>query len=207
MLQATAIPFFTLWPVRAEATKERVQKRTQPETIEVRAARGDRSALEALLREHAPAIIRLCHHLAGPVDGRDAAQEALTRIATNIHTFDPASPFKPWAYAIARNACRDRLRRRGLERAAFAADPTTHVDGAQAGQPDPERLAIARADTGRLAGALETLPEDMRTALVLFHVQEESYESIAAALDVPIGTVMTWLHRGRKKLRAALEDA
>ena len=45
----------------------------------------------------------------------------------------------------------------------------------------------------------------MRSAIVLFHVHGQSYEEIAAALEVPKGTVMTWLHRGRKRLRAALE--
>jgi RNA polymerase sigma-70 factor (ECF subfamily) len=73
--------------------------------------------------------------------------------------------------------------------------------------PDAERIALARIESRRLATALETLPEPMRLAIVLFHVHDSSYEEIAAALEVPIGTVMTWLHRGRKRLRAALEPA
>ena len=61
------------------------------------------------------------------------------------------------------------------------------------------------AVNGDLAEALETLPENMRSAVVLFHVHERTYQQIAETLDVPIGTVMTWLHRGRKRLRKAME--
>ena len=65
---------------------------------------------------------------------------------------------------------------------------------------------LARIESARLFEALETLPPPMRAAVVLFHVHDASYEEIAAALDVPMGTVMTWLHRGRRRLRAVLSD-
>ena len=72
--------------------------------------------------------------------------------------------------------------------------------------PGTERVALARIETARLAKALETLPEGMRLAVVLFHVHEATYEEIAATLDIPLSTVMTWLHRGRRRLRDALTD-
>jgi RNA polymerase sigma-70 factor (ECF subfamily) len=58
-----------------------------------------------------------------------------------------------------------------------------------------------------LTEALATLPENQRAAVVLFHFHEATYEEIAATLDAPMGTVMTWLHRARKKLRAQMEEA
>jgi RNA polymerase sigma-70 factor (ECF subfamily) len=177
-------------------------------TLMALAASGDRNALAALLREHGQAIGQLCHFVAGPRDGRDAAQEAFERIVVSIDKYDPAKgSFRSWALTVARNVCRDRLRRRGLEKAAFTADGETHTDLARAAGPDPEAQALLRADATALEAALEALPEEMRTALVLFHFHEASYEEIAASLDVPIGTVMTWLHRGRKRLKAALEEA
>src|SRR5690606_18255195 len=114
--------------------------------------------------------------------------------------------FKSWALTVARNVCRDRLRRRGLERRTFVdqGEETTAYTASSA--PGPERVALARIETERLNRALDTLPEPMRLALVLFHVHEATYEEIAQTLEVPIGTVMTWLHRGRKRLRAALEE-
>lgn len=176
-------------------------------SLELRAAGGDRRALEALLREHARAIHDVCRFVAGMDDANDATQESLERIVTSIDRFDPArGSFKSWALTVTRNVCRDRLRRRGLERRTFidAGDETTSYTASSA--PGPERIALARIESERLSAALETLPEPMRLAVVLFHVHEATYEEIARTLEVPMGTVMTWLHRGRKRLRAALEE-
>ena len=174
--------------------------------LEFRAALGERVALEALLREHGPAVAQLCLHLTGPTDGPDAAQEAFEKVVTNIGRFDPTrGGFRTWACAVARNQCRDRLRRRGLERQTFAGDGESHSRSVAGVLPDPERTATARGEAERLRLAMADLPDGMREAIVLFHVQGATYEEIAAGLDVPIGTVMTWLHRGRKRLRAALE--
>lgn len=167
---------------------------------------GDRDALEALLRRAAPSIHSLCHHVMGPGEGPDACQRALERIVTQLARFDASrGSFKNWSLTLARNICRDRQRRRGLERATFSdeGETVTAIQGDDA--PGPERLALARIDAHALAEALQDLPEPMRSAIVLFHVHGSSYEDIASTLDVPKGTVMTWLHRGRRRLRAALE--
>lgn len=174
-------------------------------SLEERAASGDRGALEPLVRQHARAIAELCRCLAGPEDGRDAAQESLEKIVISIGRYDPQKgTFRAWALAVARNTCRDRLRRRGLERRLFMSETDEPMD-LPGDQPDVERTALARIESVRLAAALETLPAPMRAAIVLFHVHESSYEEIAAALEVPMGTVMTWLHRGRKRLRVLLD--
>jgi RNA polymerase sigma-70 factor (ECF subfamily) len=172
-----------------------------------RARAGDRAALEALLREHAPTLLGMCQQIVGRSEARDALQSALARIAREVSQYDPSKgSFKSWACTVTRNVCRDRLRRLGRERKAFAPDGAEHVQAASAHDADPERHAIAREGAHSLGASLESLPEDMRTALVLFHVHDASYEEIARALDVPIGTIMTWLHRGRKRLREALKE-
>ncbi len=172
-----------------------------------RAQGGDRDALSELLRRHAPSIYKLCHHVAGPSEGRDVAQQALEKIVVRIHQFDPSrGTFKNWSLTVARNTCRDRLRRRGLERTTFHSDGEGKTQRASSRKPTPERVALARIEAADLAEALETLPEGMRSAIVLFHVHGESYNDIAETLAVPKGTVMTWLHRGRKRLRDALES-
>lgn len=174
-------------------------------SLEERARGGDRRALERLLRAHAHAIAELCRILCGPEAGRDAAQEALERIVVSIARFDPQKgTFRAWALTVARNVCRDRLRRRGLERRTFEDPGETGSPDPASDAPDAERIVLARIESARLFEALETLPPPMRAAVVLFHVHEASYEEIAAALEVPMGTVMTWLHRGRRRLRAAL---
>ncbi|MEM9191611.1 MAG: RNA polymerase sigma factor [Myxococcota bacterium] len=173
---------------------------------ELRAARGDRDALATLLRQHGRAIQELCRFVAGPVEGPDAAQEAFEKIVSAIGRFDPArGRFRTWALTVARNTCRDRLRRRTLQRNTFAADGEPLIEGAPAAAPTPEGYAVARGEATRLDVALATLPENMRSVLVLFHFHEQSYEEIASTLGVPKGTVMTWLHRGRKRLRESLD--
>src|SRR5439155_24544123 len=71
--------------------------------------------------------------------------------------------------------------------------------------PGPEGEASLREQLSRVERALAHLDDGPREAIVLFHLEEMSYRDIAAALEVPMGTVMTWLHRGRAQLRKALE--
>ncbi len=71
--------------------------------------------------------------------------------------------------------------------------------------PSPEREASLREQLSHLDRALSELDEGPREAIVLFHIEDMSYRDIAAALEVPMGTVMTWLHRGRAQLKRALE--
>ena len=73
--------------------------------------------------------------------------------------------------------------------------------------PGPEGEASLREQLARLDRALADLDEGPREAIVLFHIEEMSYRDIAVALEVPIGTVMTWLHRGRARLKRTLEGA
>ena len=175
--------------------------------LELAAQAGDRRAIEQLLREHATLLLGICQHIVGPGDARDALQEAMERVVRQLPKFDAAEgSFRSWASTVTRNVCRDRLRRRGLERAAFSRDGDEQAGSAPSWGPDPEREAIARQGTGALAEALAGLPEQMRVALMMFHVHEASYEEIARALEVPMGTVMTWLHRGRQRLRTAVEE-
>ena len=195
-------------PAYSVASAGEIERRVGIEaSLEERASNGDRRALEALLREHARAIHDVCRFVAGREEAHDATQEALERIVTSIRKFDPArGTFRTWALTVARNRCRDRLRRRGLERRTFSADGDQATAWVPDDAPTPERVALARIETQRLAVALETLPEKMRLAVVLYHVHGSTYEEIASTLEVPMGTVMTWLHRGRKRLRAALTE-
>jgi RNA polymerase sigma-70 factor (ECF subfamily) len=189
-------------PPQAFAARDR----DRGETVETRAARGDRDALTRLLREHGKSIQQLCFFVAGRDDGRDAAQEAFERIVVHVKRFDPErGPFRTWALTVARNVCRDRLRRRGLERAAFTPDGDAATAQAQSHELDPEGSLLVRTAAAGVEAALAELPEGMRSALVMFHFHGASYEEIAESLAIPKGTVMTWLHRGRLRIKDALE--
>jgi RNA polymerase sigma-70 factor (ECF subfamily) len=176
------------------------------------ASRGDRQAFGRLVDLHKRAVYGLCVRLLRDgEEARDAAQEAFARAYAALESYDAAQPFAPWVLRIARNHCLDVLRRRLPEpqRVELDADPD---EGAPRELPDP---AAARGDDvierRELASALEravaALPPNYREVVHLFHVEHLSYKEIAATLDVPIGTVMTWLHRARSRLKDALGTA
>ena len=180
------------------------------------AARGDRSAFARLVDLHQRAVHGLCLRvLQDREEARDAAQETFVRAWGAIVTCDPAQPFAPWLLRIARNHCIDVVRRR------LPAGRRIELDApaAPAGGGAPERLELTdpaaatpdvqleRAQVASTLGtAVAALPPNYREVIHLFHVEHMSYKEIAATLEVPIGTVMTWLHRARARLREVLQQ-
>jgi RNA polymerase sigma-70 factor (ECF subfamily) len=146
-------------------------------------------------------VYRFCWRLLRSSDAEDLAQDTFVRAFVHFERFDPERPVLPWLIAIARRLCLDVLRRRKV----MARVETFPVTGPSA--PGPEGEASLREQLSHLERALDDLDEGPRMAIVLFHIEEMSYRDIAAALEVPMGTVMTWLHRGRAQLKRALEGA
>ena len=166
-----------------------------------RARRGDAAAFDELvLRFHRP-VYRFCWRLLRSADAEDLAQDTFVRAFVHFERFDPERPVLPWLIAIARRLCLDLLRRRKV----MARAETVLVTDPPA--PGPEGEASIREQLSRLDRALVDLDEGPREAIILFHIEEMSYRDIAAALEVPMGTVMTWLHRGRAQLKRALDSA
>ncbi|MFO0581083.1 MAG: sigma-70 family RNA polymerase sigma factor [Anaeromyxobacter sp.] len=177
------------------------------------AARGDRRAFGQLVDLHKRTVYGLCFRLLRDAEeSRDAAQESFVRAFAAVGTYDPTQPFAPWVLRIARNHCLDLLRRRTPASQKLELDAEVEEGGAARELPDPDAVRGDDAmERRQLAGVLEKavaeLPANYREVVHLFHVEHLSYKEIAATLDVPIGTVMTWLHRARGKLRVALEEA
>jgi RNA polymerase sigma-70 factor (ECF subfamily) len=193
------------------SAEERLVPPTSPEVALARlAARGDKVAFGRLVDLHKRSVFGLCVRLLRePEEARDAAQETFVRAYGAIGTYDAAQPFAPWLLRIARNHCLDLLRRRVPAGAQVQLDAEPE-DGAPAREladtaaPGAEEL-LDRAQTRRsLEAAVAALPPNYREVIQLFHVEHLSYKEIAAAMEVPIGTVMTWLHRARGKLKDAL---
>ncbi|HUL60736.1 MAG TPA: sigma-70 family RNA polymerase sigma factor [Anaeromyxobacteraceae bacterium] len=173
------------------------------------AARGDRGAFARLVDLHKRAVHGLCARiLRDPEEARDAAQEAFVRAYTAIDRYDPLQPFSPWLLRIARNHCLDVLRRRLPDSRTVALDAEAEDAGrrevADPAAPRGDEVIERRETAAALARAVDALPRNYREVVHLFHVEHLSYKEIAETLDVPIGTVMTWLHRARGRLRAAL---
>lgn len=155
--------------------------------------RGDQGAMLALVERFRGQVFGLCLRMLGQrQDAEDAAQETFVRVLKNLHRWDPGRDFEPWLLAIAGNRCRTALSNR-KRRPAAEMLPEQVPDG----HPD-ERSAEHLAEEVTLA--LETVRDDYRQAFILFHEHQLSYEQIAEAMEVPLGTVKTWVHRARRGL-------
>jgi RNA polymerase sigma-70 factor (ECF subfamily) len=132
-------------------------------------------------------------------DAEDLVQEAFLRAYRAFHTFTPGTNIRAWLFTILHRVRTDAFRKAGRS-------PRT-VELADEGPPVAAAQEILAAGHEVVERAVEQLPEAFRTAVLLRDVEDFSYEEIARILDVPIGTVMSRIHRGRRLLRAALSGS
>jgi RNA polymerase sigma-70 factor, ECF subfamily len=150
-------------------------------------------AFERLLDEYRDKVFRLaCSILGDEAAAEDAAQEVFLRIWKALPDFRGDSSVSTWIYAIARNTC--------LTRRRIAADRRTVRLDEAAAIPAPSRPA-SDAD---LRAAIGQLPAKYARVLVLFYLEDRSYQQVALAMDLPMGTVKTYLHRAKKELALLL---
>jgi RNA polymerase sigma-70 factor (ECF subfamily) len=165
---------------------------------------GDVAAFSVLVTRYRVRVIALARRMlasSGPEEAEDVAQEAFVAAYDKRATFRRGDPFRPWLYRIAVNRCLDRLRaqsRRPLP-IEIGSVPEPSLPGA-----DPLDALLAEEGEERLAAAVAALPPKLRAVFLLRHLDDLSYEEIATAAGVPLGTVKTHLFRARAQLRAAL---
>ncbi len=154
---------------------------------------------EEVARRYGRTIYNFAYRLTGnPDDAADLVQEVLLRVRKGLHSYTPGS-FEGWLWRITRNAFVDEVRRRQRR-------PTSPLpdDDRIGGSPEPDE-ALASYRLGEdVQRALLELPYEFREAVVLCDVVGLAYEDIAEAVGVPIGTVRSRIHRGRKMLRELL---
>jgi RNA polymerase sigma-70 factor, ECF subfamily len=142
-------------------------------------------------------------------ESRDLIQETMLRALRFFHRFTPGTNCRAWLLTILHNNFHNRWRRSGRERrSASAAEFDLEVAGeslrTDRWESDPERILCARSVGGAIGAALQMLPEDFRTALMLVDVQELNYEEAVGVLGVPIGTIKSRVSRGRAMMRHTL---
>jgi RNA polymerase sigma-70 factor (ECF subfamily) len=167
-----------------------------------RAKDGDKLALATLCERHAPRVERIALHvLRDPEDARDAAQEALVKLVQRIGQFRGQAQFATWLHRLVVNTCKD------VAQARWSAQRRTEPlveDRRVAGDGDPAR-ALAASETRRELGrCLAELPSAQATVVALKDGFDVSFEEIAAATGMPVGTAKCYAHRGRNGLRARL---
>lgn len=156
---------------------------------------------EEVARTHGRFIYSVAYRLCGNHDeAQDLVQEVLLRVRKGLATYEPGS-LEGWLSRITTNAFLDEVRRRKRRPVdALPDDP----DRVLAGAPGADDALAAAHLPDHLQDALMALPESFRVPVVLCDVLGWSYEEIAIALDAPVGTVRSRIHRGRSRLRTVL---
>ncbi len=177
-----------------------------------RCAAGDDEASAELVSEHQRMVVQLAMNLLGDRDeALDLSQEVFLRVFRTIHTFRGQSSLRTWIYRIAVNQARNRhrfwRRRRRADQVSLETHVAEHGDFASDADRTPDRLLAQKELAARLQHALDHLPFDQRTAIVLREIDGLSYEEIAFSLGVAIGTVKSRLTRARQALRLELREA
>jgi RNA polymerase sigma-70 factor (ECF subfamily) len=134
-------------------------------------------------------------------DAGDVVQEALLRAYQHMRSLERGRSFRPWLFAIARNASFDVLKYRKRANTYLELD-----DRFPASEQSPEETALRDDDARSVRRALAALPEPYRAVLELYYLSGLRYREIAVALGVPIGTVKTHISRAKERLRNELVD-
>jgi RNA polymerase sigma-70 factor (ECF subfamily) len=170
-------------------------------TLVDEARSGDRHAIERLLLLHYERVYALCRRMLGnDSDAEDATQDAFVAAVRALPRFDGRSTFATWMHRIATNTCIDEMRRRRRRPLLGLEEEKAPVTLA----PDRSSEVAFRIDVD---SALALVPSEFRAALVLRDVCDHSYEEIAQALEIPIGTVRSRIARGRAVLADLLGNS
>ena len=167
-----------------------------------RAKDGDRQALEALCERHAPKVERLARHLLrDPEDARDASQEALAKLCVRLPQFRGESQFSTWLHRLVVNTCRD-----AAERGRTRAHEPLADDLRAGSETDPARAAGISELRRELCESLAWISADQAQVIVLKDALGYSFEEIAQAAGMPVGTAKCHAHRGRNRMRERLGE-
>src|SRR6201987_3917528 len=177
-----------------------------------RCAAGDELACAELVAEHQRMVVQLAVNLLGDRDeALDLSQDVFLRVFRTIHRFRGHSSLRTWIYRIAVNQARNRhrfwRRRHRADQVSLDLHVAAHGELPSGADMGPERALAQKELAVRLQQALDRLPFDQRTAIVLREVDGLSYEEIAFSLGVAVGTVKSRLTRARHALRLDLQEA
>ena len=177
-----------------------------------RCAARDEDACAELVNEHQRMVYQLSLNLLGDHnEALDLSQEVFLRVFRTIHTFRGQSALRTWIYRIVINQARNRQRwwrrRHRSQQVSLDEHIRDHGDPPeQSNGGSPDRMLGRKEMADRIRMALDGLPFDQRTALVLREVDGLSYDEIGFSLGIAVGTVKSRLARAREALRAQLRD-
>ncbi len=184
-------------PGESDGSQERTD--VSDEALMVRVQGGDLTSLQELMLRHQRALYGFLARYTGDRHlAEDLFQDCFVRLVQKRAAFDPTRGFRPWLYAVAANLARDACRRRevrsreaGREKLAPKREP-----------PRPDEEAERHEEAEIVRGVIAELPGDARAMVLMHFFQGLTYSEVAAALDVPVGTVKSRMHWAVQKLAA-----
>jgi len=175
-----------------------------------RAQRNERGAFDLLVLRYQHKVIKLVARLLrDQTEAEDVAQEAFVKAYRALGSFRGDSAFYTWLYRIAVNTARNAIASRQRRPLDYETELSENEQAALASKmrhtDTPEANALSEEIRATVNEAIEQLPEDLRTAIVLREVEGLSYEEIAAAMDCPVGTVRSRIFRAREAIDRSLK--
>lgn len=178
------------------------------------AQKGRDGAFRELVRRYERPVFSLIYRMVRDRElAEDLAQDAFIKVLNHIDRYRPEFKLSSWLFKIANNVAIDHLRRRQLDTISMSGSPhavtTDAIEATSfevAGQQETPLQELESRELGTaIERAIAQLRPEYRSCIMLRHVEDRSYEEIAATLDLPLGTVKTYIHRARNELRKALE--
>ncbi|MEK7215924.1 MAG: sigma-70 family RNA polymerase sigma factor [Chloroflexota bacterium] len=171
----------------------------QLDEILIEEAKQDPEAFGVLAQRYQDRLFNFLYRMTGNRhDAEDLAQEVLIRVYRALPRFRTEAPFRPWLYKIATNVAINHLK------AKRATVPIDDVFAASGSFNSPELSAEIHETQRAIGRAISEMPENYRAVILMRHIEELSYEEIAQALEVPLGTAKVRLHRARLMLQEKL---
>jgi RNA polymerase sigma-70 factor (ECF subfamily) len=192
--------------VRVEPLARGEQASLETETLIRRCQRGDKLAIEALIRRYQNYVFRLCYLvMRNEQDAEDMTQETFIRAFRALPRFEirQGVSFEAWLYRISVNCCRSRMRRKWYQVLSWP-DPAPQLVTEPEDQPD--RLVVRSEQRDEILEAIDSLGDKHRLVVILRYYTGLSNEEIAQALGIPSGTVRSRLHTARQRLKSLLSE-
>ena len=177
-----------------------------------RVQRGDKGAFDALVLKYQHKLVKLVmRYVRNPAEAEDIAQEAFIKAYRALPQFRGDSAFYTWLYRIAINTAKNAVVSRdrspvGYDLDRNAGEESYEMQARMKDAETPEGLVLTDEIRATVNAAIEALPEDLRTAIVLRELEGLSYEEIAAAMDCPVGTVRSRIFRAREAIDRRLRE-
>ena len=177
-----------------------------------RVQRGDKTAFDLLVRKYQHKVVKLVlRYVRNPAEAEDIAQEAFIKAYRALPQFRGDSAFYTWMYRIAINTAKNSLASRDRSPIRYDLDlndpEESHSVQTKLQDPDtPEGMALTEEIRQIVNSAIDALPEELKTAIVLRELDGLSYEDIAAAMECPVGTVRSRIFRAREAIDKRLRE-